>query len=161
MALAANVARPRRSRTLPLIVSLFAIVSGTVLAAEGDGAAIEGRWETARKDLVLDIGRCAQGYCGQLVTSDSRCDRTILTVAVVTTSLGALEHMFVGDLAPPKAIRSSYKVRVNVTPAAGAESARMVIVGDDVDPDPVRRTFPYRARLARVGEAICRPGVTS
>src|SRR5260221_5444965 len=105
MACAATFTWSHRSRTLPLIVSLCAVVAGTVLAAEGDGAAIEGRWETTRKDLVLDIGRCAQGYCGQLVTADDRCDRTILTVAVETTPLQPLELGFAGTFVPPKANR--------------------------------------------------------
>ena len=165
MTRAANVTRSRRSRTIPSIVALCAVVSGSVLAAEGDGAAIEGRWETARKDLVLDIGRCAQGYCGQLVMADNRCDRTILTVAVNTTSPQSRELAFDGDLAPTKGIRSHYKVRVSVsvspTAAAGAQPASMVIAGDEVDPNPVRRTFGYRARLTRVGEATCRPATTS
>ena len=165
MTQAANVTWSHRSRGIPLIVSLCAVVAGTVMAAEGDGAAIEGRWETTRKDLVLDIGRCAQGYCGQLVTPDDRCDRTILTVAVETTPLQPLELAFAGNFAPPKGIRPHYKVRVSVTTApgsaAGSAPAHMVIIGDEVDPDPMRRTFPYRAVLARVGEAICRPATTS
>lgn len=148
-----------RPRTIRLIVSLCAVVSAPVLAAEGDGAAIEGRWETARKDLVLDIGRCARGYCGQLVTPDNRCDRTVLTVAVTTTSPQPLE--LAGDLALPKAIRSNYKVRVSVATAAGAMPASMMIIGDEVDPHPIRRTFPYRALLTRVGEATCESRTTS
>lgn len=150
----------RRSRTIASIVSLCAVVSTPGLALEGD-AAIEGRWETARKDLVLDIGRCAQGYCGQLVTPDNRCDRTVLTVAVGTKLLHPLELAFGGDLAPPNGIRSTYKVRVSVAAATAAKPASMVIVGDEVDPNPMRRTFAYRARLTRVSEATCQPRTTS
>lgn len=156
-----NVTRSHRSRTTPLIVFLCMVLSASVLAAEEDHGAIEGRWETPRKDLVLDIGRCPQGYCGQLVTADNRCDRTILTVAANPTPLQPLALLFTGDVAPPKGIRPHYKARVTVTPAAGAEPASMVITGDEVAPDPMRRTFPYRARLARVGDGICRAGVTS
>jgi hypothetical protein len=150
-----------RSRLIALIVSLCALASGNALAALGDGAEIEGRWETAKKDLVLDIGRCAQGYCGQLVNADNRCDRTVLTVALDNSSALPLELAFAGDFAPPNGIRANYKVRLNVTRAAGTKPASMVIVGDEVDPNPVRRTFPYHALLARVGNASCRPSSTS
>lgn len=150
-----------RSRTIAVIVSLCAVVSAPGRAAEGDDAAIEGRWETVRKDLVLEVGRCAQWYCGQLVTADNRCDRTILTVAVGTKLLHPLELVFEGDLAPPNGIRSTYKVRVSVATATGAKPASMVIIGDEVDPNPMRRTFPYRALLTRVGEATCQSRTTS
>ena len=71
-----------RSQTIPLVFGLCAAFSGAAPATNTDGTAIEGRWETARRDLVLDISRCAQGYCGQLVTPDNKCERTILTVAL-------------------------------------------------------------------------------
>ncbi len=149
------------SRTLALIISLCSVASGPVLATDGDGAAIEGRWQTAKKDLVLDISRCAQGYCGQLVTADNPCDRTIMTVAVRTTSPRPFQPEFDGDFAPPKGLRPSYKVRVSVMTAAGEKPATMVIIGDEVDPNPMRRSFPYRAVLARLGEATCQPRTTS
>ena len=161
MTRAANTGWPHRSRCIPLILSLVAIVSGSAFAAQGDGAEIEGRWETARKDLVLDIGRCTKGYCGQLVKPDNQCDRTSLTVALDNASPLPLELAFAGDFAPPKGIRANYKVRVSVTPAAGAKPASMVITGDEVDPNPMRRTFPYHAVLARIGNASCRPNSTS
>jgi hypothetical protein len=157
----ANLAWSRRSRTIALIVSLCSLASGPVLAADGDGAAIEGRWQTAKKDLVLDIDRCAQGYCGQLVTDDNRCDRTVLTVAYRTTSAGPLEPAFDGEFAPPKGLRPTYKVRVSVTKAAGTRPPSLLIIGDVVEPDPMRRSFPYRALLARAGEATCQPRTTS
>ena len=161
MTRAANSRWPHGSRSIPLIFSLFAIATGAALAAQGDGAEIEGRWETAKKDLVLDIGRCAKRYCGQLVKPDNQCDRTVMTVALDTSSPLLLELAFTGDLAPPKGIRANYKVRVSVTRAAGTKPASMVIIGDEVDPNPIRRTFPYHAVLARVGNASCRPNSTS
>lgn len=150
-----------RSRTIGLIVSLCSLASGPVLATDGDGAAIEGRWQTAKKDLVLDIGRCAQGYCGQLVTADDRCDRMVLTVVLRATSSSPLEPAFDGDFAPPRGLHPNYKVRVSVTKAAGTRPASLLIIGDVVEPDPMRRSFPYRALLARAGEATCQPGTTS
>ncbi|MFO1161485.1 MAG: hypothetical protein U1E60_21785 [Reyranellaceae bacterium] len=151
----------RRSRATLLIVSLGAVLSNTTLAAEGDGMAIEGRWESTRKDLVLDVARCGDGYCGQLVKPDKGCDRTVLTVALKTTSPDLNWVQFSGDLALPNAGRINYKVRVSLTMATDAKPASMLIVGDRVDPDPMRRSFPYRSILARIGEATCRPRITS
>lgn len=156
---AANVGWWHRSRTIPLIFSLGALVSGTALATDADGTAIEGRWETARKDMVLDIRRCAQGYCGQLVTPDNKCERTILTVAVKTDE--PYGPVLAGDFAPPKGGRPNYKVRVSVVTAEGEKPARMSIIGDVVDPDPIRRSFPYRALLTRVGDPACPSRTTS
>ncbi len=146
-------------RSIPLILSLCTLVSAAALATNTDGAAIEGRWETARKDLVLDIGRCAQGYCGQLVTPDNKCERTILTVALKADEPPF--PAFAGDFAPPKGVRPTYKVRIDVTPSAGEKPGRMIIIGDEVDPNPMRRSFPYRALLTRVGEAACSSRTTS
>jgi hypothetical protein len=161
MTYTAKMTRSLRSRSIPLVLSLCTLASGNALAERGDGAEIEGRWETAKKDLVLDIGSCAKGYCGQLVTRDNRCDRTVMTVAVDNSPPLPLELAFAGDFAPPNGIRANYKVRVDVTRAAETEPASMVIIGDEVDPNPMRRTFPYRALLARVGDASCRPNSTS
>ena len=134
-----------RSRSIPLVLSVCTLAAGNALAEHGDGAEIEGRWETAKNDLVLDIGRCAKGYCGQLVTRDNRCDRTVMTVTVDNSSPLPLELAFAGDFAPFIGIRANYKVRVSVTRAAETKPASMVIIGDEVDPNPLRRTFPYRA----------------
>jgi hypothetical protein len=156
---AAKIGWRRRSRTISLIASLCAVLSGTASAADGDGTAIEGRWETARKDLVLDISRCAQGYCGRLVTPDNMCERTILTLAIKTD--GPLSPAFAGDFAPPNGGRPGYKVRVDVTATAEDKPARMIIIGDVVDPNPMRRSFPYRALLVRVGDPACPARTTS
>lgn len=153
--------RSHRSIKVALIVSWFALAPGLALAGRDDGAEIEGRWETTKKDLVLDIGRCAQGYCGQVVKADNQCGRTVLTVAVSREPSQVPELVFNGDFAPPNGIHPKYRVRVSVTTVAGAIPASMVILGDEVDPSPFRRTFPYRALLARTGNAICQPGATS
>lgn len=147
-----------RSRSILLILSFCSLVSGAALATDGDGAAIEGRWETARKDLLLDISRCGQGYCGQLVAPGNRCGPTVLTV--VMKAAEPPYPVFTGDFAPPNGSRPGYKVRVSVT-MAGETPIRMSIIGDTVDPDPMRRSFAYRALLTRVGDAACSSGTTS
>lgn len=155
---AGTFARRHRSRTIPLVLALCTTLSGAALATDDDGTAIEGRWETARKDLVLDISRCAQGYCGRVVTPDEKCERTTLIVSVRTDELPY--PVFVGDFAPPKGGRPNYKVRISVT-TAGEKPIRMSIIGDEVDPNPMRRSFPYRALLTRIGEAACSSRTTS
>lgn len=155
---AATVVWWHRLRTIPLGFGLCATLSGAVLATDTEGAAIEGRWETARKDLVLDISRCAQGYCGRAVTPDNRCERTTLTASVRKDE--PPYPGFAGDFAPPKGGRPNYKVRISVTPT-GEVPIRMLIIGDEVDPDPMRRSFPYRAVLTRVGESACSSRATS
>lgn len=155
---AGTFARRHRSRTIPLVLALCTTLSGAALATDDDGTAIEGRWETARKDLVLDISRCAQGYCGRVVTPDEKCERTTLIVSVRTDELAY--PVFGGDFAPPKGGRPNYKVRISVT-TAGEKPIRMSIIGDEVDPNPMRRSFPYRALLTRIGEAACSSRTTS
>lgn len=155
---AGTFARWHRSRTIPSVLALCTTLSGAALAADTEGATIEGRWETARKDLVLDISRCAQGYCGRVVTPDNKCERTTLTVSVRTDE--PPYPVFAGDFAPPKAGRPNYRVRISVT-LPGEKPVRMSIIGDEVDPDPIRRSFPYRAMLTRVGDAACSSRTTS
>ena len=134
-----------------MIWSALVLSSATALATQG----IEGRWETDARDLVLDIGRCGEQFCGQAVRSNNECDRTILTVAVNTTS-----QTFDGELVAPGRAKP-YKVKISVTTDTNTDRARMVIVGDDVEPSFVRRTFPFRALLARAGDATCRPNPIS
>jgi uncharacterized protein (DUF2147 family) len=137
--------------TACLIWSGLVLGASTALAAQG----IEGRWETNARDLVLDISRCGEQFCGQAVKSTSECDRTVLTVAVNATS-----QTFDGELAVPGRAKP-YKVKISITANGSTDGARMVIVGDDVEPSFVRRTFPFRALLVRAGDATCRPNPVS
>ena len=109
---------------------------------------------------MLDISPCGAGYCGQLVKSDDQCDRTVLTVALKITLPQARDLTFDGELTLPGLPRV-FKARVNVTRQNATSAAKMVIVGDDVEPNFVRRTFPFSAQLARIGDASCRPKTTS
>jgi uncharacterized protein (DUF2147 family) len=155
------ICRPRREASMisaakwslraPIMMAICTLVSGGGLAAHE----IEGRWETKAKDLVLDISRCGEHYCGQAVNSSNTCGRTILTVGHNATSQTFDGELVVSGRALP------YKVKVSTTRAADAAPGKMTIVGDDVDPSLARRTFPFRALLARTGDAVCPSKPTS
>ena len=154
MKLAANRAwlRPRH---LTLLVAFYALGSALVSAQEPNRAGIEGRWENAKHDLVLDVVRCGDQYCGRIVKSGDQCAQTVLTVAPKATTSQVSQPAFEGELALPGR-GQPYKARVTLT-AAG----KMQIVGDDVEPSFVRRSFPFYALLARVGDSRCRSNATS
>src|SRR5262249_7761891 len=120
-----------------------------------DAVAIEGRWETKNKDLVLDISRCGERYCGRAVNSNNACEQTVLTVA-----LNAISQTFDGELATRGRSRP-YKVKVSLTSVAAATADTMFITGDDVEPSLVRPTFAFQALLARAGDANCPSKPTS
>src|SRR5437763_17098637 len=87
-----------------VLMATCALASGRGLAAHE----IEGRWETKAKDLVLDISRCGERYCGQAVNSSNTCGRTILTVGHNATS-----QTFDGELVVPgRAFPSRSKLRL-------------------------------------------------
>src|SRR5262245_41807091 len=138
--------RTMRMGFAPLMLFTCLLVSGSALAAQG----IEGRWATKAKDLVLDVSRCGEQFCGQAVNDTNQCERTVLTVAHKGTS-----QTFDGELAVPRRERP-LKVKVSLT-----NDGQMLIIGDAIEPSLLRRTFPFRALLACVGNAGCRPNPTS
>ena len=127
------------------LCSALTLTAGTAVAAQD----IEGRWQTNAKDLVLDISRCGERFCGQAVSSNNKCERTILMIAANATSQTFDGELTVAGRANP------YKVKVSLATDAKTAAASMMIVGDDVEPSLVRRTFPFRALLARAGNASC------
>src|SRR3984893_16244817 len=143
----------RQSRIMSLVASCV-LASSAVLAGELDRPGVEGRWANAKKDLVLDVRRCGEQYCGRLVTSGDQCDRTVLTIVPSTTSSHTTEPAFRGELALP-GNRRTYKAWVTITTAG-----MLRIVGDDAEPSLVRRTFPFYALLARAGDQRCRSNAT-
>ena len=154
MRLTAKRAWVRRPH-IAVLIALCALGFHVVLAEEPVRPGIEGRWENAKQDLVLDVARCGERYCGRIVTSGDQCAQTVLTVLPKAASAHVSQPAFEGELALPGR-GHSYKARVTLT-AAG----KMQILGDDVEPSFVRRSFPFHALLARVGDARCRSSATS
>jgi uncharacterized protein (DUF2147 family) len=140
---------------IAVLIAFCALGLDVVLAEEPGMPGIEGRWENAKQDLVLDVARCGERYCGRIVTSGDQCAQTVLTVSPKAASAQVSQAAFEGELALPDRGRP-YKARVTLT-AAG----KMQILGDDVEPSFVRRSFPFHALLARVGDARCRSNPTS
>jgi hypothetical protein len=144
----------RRFPIMPLVV-LGALATGAAPARATGGPEIEGRWEgdsirdgDGREAVVLDVSRCGEKYCGRLVTARGRCLWPVLSVVpTAKTSSRASEPTFDGQM-------NGTKVRVTIT------AGKMLIVGR-ADPSWRRRTFPYSASLARIGDAHCGPSPTS
>jgi hypothetical protein len=153
MGLTAEKKLLRQFRVMSL-VAFSMLASSEVPAGEFDRPGVEGRWENANKDLVLDVRRCGERYCGRLVKSGDRCDRTVLTIVPSTTPPQITEPAFHGELALPDHPRI-YKAWVTIMTAGMLE-----IVGND-EPSFVRRTFPFYALLTRTGDSRCRTNATS
>jgi len=140
---------------IAVLIAFCALGFDVVLAEEPGRPGIEGRWENAKQDLVLDVARCGERYCGRIVQLGDQCAQTVLTVSPKAASPQVSQPAFEGELVLPGRGRP-YKARVTLT-AAG----KMQILGDDVEPSFVRRSFPFHALLARVGDARCRSSATS
>jgi hypothetical protein len=140
---------------IAVLIAFCALGFDVVLAEEPRRPGIEGRWENAKQDLVLDVVRCGERYCGRIVRSGDQCAQTVLTVSPKAASAEVSQPAFDGELALPGR-GHPYKARVTLTGAG-----KMQIVGDEVDPSFVRRSFPFHALLARVGDARCRSNATS
>ena len=144
-----------RRRHIALLIAFCALGFDVVRGEELGTPGIEGRWENAKQDFVLDVARCGERYCGRIVTSGDQCAQTVLTVSPKAASAQVSQPVFEGELTLPGR-GHPYKARVTLT-AAG----KMQILGDDVEPSFVRRSFPFHALLARVGDARCRSSATS
>ena len=141
---------------IAVLIAFCALGFDVALGQEpGTPGIIEGRWENAKQDLVLDVARCGERYCGRIVRSGDQCAQTVLTVSPKAASAQVSQPAFEGELALPGR-GHPYKAKVTLT-AAG----KMQILGDDVEPSFVRRSFPFHALLARVGDARCRSSATS
>ena len=141
---------------IAVLIAFCALGFDVALGQEpGTPGIIEGRWENAKQDFVLDVARCGERYCGRIVRSGDQCAQTVLTVSPKAASPQVSQPAFEGELALPGR-GHPYKAKVTLT-AAG----KMQILGDDVEPSFVRRSFPLHALLARVGDARCRSSATS
>jgi hypothetical protein len=150
----------RPTRAMPVIFCLLVVALSTAHAEQSPGSEIAGRWETANRDFVVDISRCGEGYCGQLVKSDGQCMGRVLLVALKRTPPHFPNLTFSGELALPER-PPALKVTIDLTTATATSVAKMLIVGDVVEPSLIRRTFPFRELLARVGDGSCAPRTTS
>jgi hypothetical protein len=111
--------------------------------------------EGSRCGLTLDIVRCADAWCGIEVTAAKGCGGTALKVDAGTAETGG-GLLFSGTLELAKG-SEPYTVQAYLQPANAEAPARLFITGDTGGEFRMfRRSFPFHASLARIGEAECR-----
>lgn len=114
-------------------------------------ADLEGRWKDDRKNLVLDISRCGGGWCGVEITGENACGRTALRMEEPPSREASL-----GGRLELAAEAQPYSVWARLR--RNEQGLRLLITGQSGDRiEPWRRTYPFMATLARIGDVQCRP----
>jgi hypothetical protein len=145
----------------PVVVAsmLAALCGASVAVAETTNLAptdIEGRWVAERSKLVLDIARCATGWCGVEVTGGTACGRTVLRIEAQEQKADAVR--FSGRLERADGAQP-YTVAASLFRKDAA--VRLSILGNTGDQFELwRRTFPLSELLVRTGDWECRPAVS-
>ncbi|MBR0827627.1 hypothetical protein JQ596_19045 [Bradyrhizobium manausense] len=138
---------------MPIKVLIAAAIVSHMAPAAGAGASVadfEGRWKDDSRNLVLDISKCAGGWCGVEVTGENTCGRAALRIEERPSRGGRL----VGRL-ELAAETQPYSVSADLH--QGQQGLRMTLKGQSGDKfEPWRRTYPFMAALVRVGNAQCR-----
>lgn len=125
-------------------------------------ADIEGRWRDDRRDLTLDIVRCGEGICGQVVDKEQKCGARVLTAAWRTEpAMESAEDVAGGTLDMPGR-GGAYKVRLLLHRAKASDKPSLQIFGAiNEEPSLYRRMIPFALYLARIGDAACTAKATS
>jgi hypothetical protein len=124
--------------------------SGTPFPIRNDATRCDG----AECKLVLDIVACGTGWCGIEVTRDNACAGEAMQLK--THSDAQRRNAFEGKLSLGKDTQA-YVIEASVEPAEEDRPASLEIVGDTGSEFRMfRRSFPFHATLARVGEAACK-----
>ncbi|MGE0024445.1 MAG: hypothetical protein AB7S70_12535 [Hyphomicrobium sp.] len=144
--------------------------SETQAATDDLGGRWQGRsYELARAEdcgdqpckLTLDLVRCAKGWCGVEVVGEAhRCGGTALKLDAGTANPGGAS-VFKGSLALAKGTEP-YVVEAYLLPPRSAEDTTEIQIAGDTGGEfrAFRRSFPFNATLARIGDAQCRPDAT-
>jgi hypothetical protein len=131
-------------------------VAGVAFAQDGPNVPPElaGRWAAKERELVLDISRCANGWCGVEVDHKS-CGKTVLRMQLTRSGTGNASlrgRLELASDARPYAVEVSYFER------AGGGPIQLLINGNTGRTfEPWRRTFPFHEILMSTGPAQCRP----
>ncbi len=144
---------------------------GKTAAAAGAGIDIGGRWqgrtfELARAEdcgeapctLTLDLVRCATGWCGvEVIGAEHRCGGTALKLDGGVSNAGG-PALFKGKLELAKGTEPYVIEAYLIPPSSSDDKTEFQITGDTGGEFRVfRRSFPFNATLAKVGDAKCRP----
>ncbi len=150
--------------------------SGTVTSATLAPINLAGRWSghhygfaskrilkgeetaAARNTLAYDIVACGDSWCGIAVTGQSTCGSIALKMARDPKS--GRGNAFNGKLELAKGsalyVVEAWYSAPNTTTGEGSEKAHLNFVGDTGgELLMMRRSFPFQAEMARVGEPLC------
>jgi len=109
---------------------------------------LAGRWVSATPALVLDISRCATGWCGVQV-NDGTCAQTALRLEV--TNQTAKATVLKGTLLLATGSKP-YQLTATLVQSEGALSLSMA---GNTEGRMMMRTFEFRAVFARTRDASC------
>lgn len=155
-----------------LMALSIALACGAFAAGPGAAAAVKaedlaGRWTgnhfsyaaaRAKCDgkacaLTIDITKCASGWCGVLVAAGGTCGAAAMKVEVGDGKDSYLH--FNGRLALD-AKAADYAVQVTLWRGEKDGVRHLDVIGDTgAELMFYRRSFPFQARLARTGDAVC------
>jgi hypothetical protein len=135
-------------------------VAGVARAEPRDYAPseLEGRWVAAKRNLVLDITRCGEGWCGVEVTNDKTCGAVVLRFEHMRpeNSGGSVFGAALFGRLELAAETRPYAVQVLFYERTARDPVRLYINGSTGGTfDLMRRTFPFQAAFARLGDQIC------
>lgn len=103
--------------------------------------------------LTLDIVACGSGWCGIEVERGDACGAEAMQLA--THKDKARTNTFEGKLSLGAGTQS-YVIEANVVPRDAKFPERIYIIGDTGSEFMMfRRSFPFHATLAKIGDAVC------
>lgn len=144
-----------------------------------EGPALGGRWQgthyrmaalspeckDGKCNLTLDIQPCDKGWCGVEVASDGTCGATALELVKGETydegAFGLTGKLSLATGTEPYVIEAYYQPAEKGDPKTGSsdQPVRLSMTGDTGGTfRAYRRSFPFHATLARIGEATCKLG---
>lgn len=152
------------------IIGAFCVLAAAAPALAGlQSSAIGGRWQgqnyrmaamTPGCDggactLTLDIVPCGEGWCGIEVAADQSCGATAMRIGAAKEETTG-DYSFEGKLELAKGTEP-YVIRAYLRPGAEGAPASLQLTGDTGGEFRIyRRSFPFHASLARLGEALCK-----
>jgi hypothetical protein len=136
---------------------LMALLLSTAPLAGASAQSPEGRWQSERPVLILDIAACPAGWCGVVVDGTGACGAQVLQFAGLAPPFpGRLDEQAApGRLDLPG--RPGLVPRVSLDTLPGGRAPMLSILAVDA-PEPaafLRRIFPFQAQMARLGPSRC------
>ncbi len=142
------------------VLAAAAAIGGGAFAAELKAADIVGRWQGQSwsqdngGSLTLDVVACGKGWCGIRVAANDTCAGTSLKLDAGTVDQNNAQFKGTLQLTPRT---EPYTVHATIFAPEEGKPLAMQITGDTGGRFRVyRRSFPFEAQLARLGEPICR-----